>query len=211
MAKICLISDTHRKHRDLTIPACDLLIHSGDFCSFEQDDHQTLLDVDQWFQEVPAKQVICVGGNHDVLLESGEFRFAHATLLHDSGLEVEGLSLYGSPWCPNLPGFAYFADDDGLKEAWRKIPSGIDLLITHTPPFGILDLPTSQAQHLGCPLLREELTRIQPKLHLFGHIHASHGTHHEGQTHFVNASVVGGPHLELRHPPICMEPSTGWS
>lgn len=201
MASLCIVADTHRKHRELTVPECDVLIHCGDFCSFEKEDANTLDDVDVWFAEAPVKHVVCVGGNHDFLLQSREFLFAHATLLEDRVVEIGGLSIYGSPWCPDLSGFAYYATEDQLIERWQQIPTGIDILITHTPPYGILDVPTSGSVHLGCPHLRDELQRIQPRLHVFGHIHASHGMHTEGGTRFVNAAVVGGRSFEVRHAP----------
>jgi Icc-related predicted phosphoesterase len=201
MRSLCIVADTHRQHRALTISACDILIHCGDFCSFELEDKATLKDIDDWFAEAPAKHVVCVGGNHDFLLQSREFRFAHATLLEDSGIEIDGISIYGAPWCPDLSGFAYYATEEQLIEKWRQIPSGVDLLITHTPPFGILDVPSSGGIHLGCPHLRDELQRIQPRMHVFGHVHASHGTYCEGATRFVNAAVVGGREFEVRHTP----------
>jgi Icc-related predicted phosphoesterase len=196
---LAIISDTHKKHRLVTIPPCDILIHAGDFCSFRQEDYETLDDVDIWFAECPAKHVVCVGGNHDFMLQSREFRFAHATFLEDSAVELEGLSIYGAPWVPDLSGFAYYADEGVLMEKWKAIPAGIDVLITHTPPYGILDVPSSGGLHLGCPRLKEELKRIQPKLHVFGHVHAGHGTHQGEVTRSINASVVGGTDFEVCH------------
>jgi len=201
MISLCIIADTHRKHRELTIPECDILIHCGDFCSFQRDDERTLEDVDIWFAEAPAKHAVCIGGNHDFLLQSRQFRFANATFLEDSAVEIEGLTIYGSPWCPGLSGFAYYAAEDQLIEKWKRIPGGVDILITHTPPYGFLDVPTSGDIHLGCPRLRAELRRIQPKLHVFGHVHASHGMHQEDMTQFVNAAIVGGHNFEVRHTP----------
>jgi Icc-related predicted phosphoesterase len=204
MPSLCIIADTHRKHREVTIPKCDILIHCGDFCSFEREDEKTLQDVDSWFAEAPAKHVVCIGGNHDFLLQSGAFSFAHATFLEDRLMEVAGLSIYGSPWCPDLSGFAYYATDEQLMERWSKIPSGVDILITHTPPCGVLDFPTSGNPHLGCPYLRKELRRIQPRMHVFGHVHASHGEHTEDGIRYVNAAVVGGKNLDVRHgPTLC--------
>ena len=202
MTSLCIVADTHRKHRAITVRECDILVHCGDFCTFEQEDRSTLEDVDAWFSEVPAKRVVCIGGNHDFLLESREFRFEHATFLEDSGAEIDGLSIYGAPWCPGLSEFAYYATEDELIEKWRKIPSGVDILITHTPPYEILDVPSSGGTHLGCPHLRKELKRIQPGLHVFGHVHASRGTQIEGATRFVNAAIVGGRNYEVRHTPI---------
>jgi Icc-related predicted phosphoesterase len=201
---LCIISDTHKKHRQATIPTCDILIHAGDFCSFQREDAETLEDVDIWFAESPAKHVVCIGGNHDFMLQSREFRFAHAIFLEDSAVEVEGLSIYGSPWVPDLSGFAYYADEEMLREKWMAIPAGIDILITHTPPYGILDVPSSGGVRLGCPHLKEELKRIQPRLHVFGHVHAGHGAHGGRMTQFINAAVVGGVDFEVCHGPILM-------
>jgi hypothetical protein len=45
---LCIIADTHRRHREIAIPPCDILIHCGDMCSFQRDDLGTLQDVDDW-------------------------------------------------------------------------------------------------------------------------------------------------------------------
>ena len=200
-ATLGVIADTHRKHRQITIPPCDILIHCGDFCSFQREDVPTLEDVDLWFAEAPARHILCVGGNHDFPLQSREFRFSHAQLLEDRLVEIEGLTFYGAPWCPDLSGFAYYASTPELIEKWRQIPSGIDVLITHTPAFGVLDLPTGGTMHLGCPYLRQELERIRPRMHVFGHVHASHGLHEGAGTRSINAAIVGGREFEIRHAP----------
>ena len=180
MKTLCIIADTHKWHREIVIPECDLLIHCGDMCSFHQDDDRILEDVDVWFAEIAAKEVICIGGNHDFLLQSGEFTFSHARFLQDSAVELDGLTIYGSPWCPDLSGFAYYQCEEDLIERWRAIPSGIDILVTHTPPYGILDLPTLGSPHLGCKHLLTELKRIAPRYHVFGHVHASYGRFYQG-------------------------------
>ena len=135
------------------------------------------------------------------MLQNRQFKFSHARFLEDSGLEVEGISIYGSPWCPDLSSFAYYAAEQDLINKWREIPSGTDILVTHTPPYGVLDMPTSRELHLGCPHLRDELVRIRPRVHVYGHVHASHGQHTHDGTQFVNAAVVGGRNLEVRHGP----------
>jgi Icc-related predicted phosphoesterase len=201
MPTLCLIADTHRRHRELTIPPCDILIHAGDMCSFRKDDLGTLADVDDWFASLPARHIVCVAGNHDFPMEDQSFTFQHATELRDQHIELEGLKLYGSPWCPFLAGFAHYRDDDGLIEAWTRIPTGLDILITHTPPEGILDMPSDGKTHLGCEHLSQALARTLPRLHVFGHIHASHGTYATPQTTYINAAIVGGPNLEVRHQP----------
>lgn len=205
MPTLSLIADTHRLHRQLTLPECDVLIHCGDFCNFQEEEIATLQDADAWFAEAPAKHVVCTGGNHDSSLQHREFAFRQAEFLADRLVEVAGLAIYGSPWCPDLTGFAYFADTEQLADRWRRIPSGIDVLVTHTPPLGILDLPRTGMVHLGCPMLRQELKRIRPRLHVFGHVHASRGHMEEEGICFVNASVVGSPEPGMLFEPAVVE------
>jgi hypothetical protein len=86
--------------------------------SFRREEERTLADADIWFAEAPAKHVVCIGGNHDFLLQSREFRFAHATFLEDRTVEIGGLLIHGSPWCPDLSGFAYYATNEQLIEKY---------------------------------------------------------------------------------------------
>jgi Icc-related predicted phosphoesterase len=77
--------------------------------------------------------------------------------------------------------------------------------VTHTPPFGVLDVASSGDIHLGCPHLRRELERIRPQIHAFGHVHASSGVLTKDGIHFVNAAVVGGPGGEVRNKPVSVD------
>jgi hypothetical protein len=43
------------------------------------------------------------------------------------------------------------------------------VLITHTPPRHHLDIG------IGCAGLLEEVWRVKPRLHVFGHVHSGHG------------------------------------
>ena len=61
-----------------------------------------------------------------------------------------------------------------------------DVLITHGPPYGILDV-TDERQKVGCEELMKAVLRVQPKVHIFGHIHEAYGEHQTKLTHFVNA------------------------
>lgn len=93
MKTICIIADTHGSHRQVTIPKCDLLIHCGDLCNISEGSIAILNDIDAWFGESEAKKIICIGGNHDQVLQDSDFRFKHATILEDSLLEVDGIRI----------------------------------------------------------------------------------------------------------------------
>ncbi|KAK4326075.1 hypothetical protein Pmani_003372 [Petrolisthes manimaculis] len=58
-----------------------------------------------------------------------------------------------------------------LREHWRAIPTDIDVLVTHGPPWGHCDL-TCKGYNVGCKDLLEEVKdRVKPKFHIFGHLH----------------------------------------
>lgn len=97
------------------------------------------------------------------LLDEGNYSF---TLRNGAMLKV-----YASPYTPSTEdwGFQYHPSDD---HKW-SIESGTDVVITHGPPRGILDL--SGSKRLGSPSLFEAVARVQPRLHCFGHIHQQWG------------------------------------
>jgi Icc-related predicted phosphoesterase len=73
---------------------------------------------------------------------------------------------------------------------WNLIPENLDVLITHGPPFGILDQTAPGEAHLGCEELRDAVERKKPRVHLFGHIHGGAGTFENEATRFVNAAYL---------------------
>jgi len=75
-----------------------------------------------------------------------------------------------------------------------------DVLITHTPPHGMLDTSRSR-KGLGCPFLLDRVSKVSPKYHLFGHIHNSRGKTEFNGTTFVNATSVNSQY-ELVHMPF---------
>ena len=198
MPKIVCLSDTHNCNEQIEVPGGDILIHSGDATtigSFEQ-----VKAFNYWFAALPHRHKIFVAGNHDWLFEKKN-ESARALLdrsivyLQDSSIEIEGLKIYGSPWQPRFFDWAFNLNRGyELAEKWALIPGDIDILITHGPPNGILDLVPRRDWHenTGCEELRKRVEEIAThgklKLHVFGHIHCGYGTHEEFGVKFVNAS-----------------------
>jgi Icc-related predicted phosphoesterase len=55
------------------------------------------------------------------------------------------------------------------------VPTDVEILLTHTPALNLLDV-TRRGKHAGCPVLARTLTKLPAcRLHVFGHIHESHG------------------------------------
>jgi Icc-related predicted phosphoesterase len=190
--RIVLISDTHGMHRQLEVPSGDLLIHAGDITLQSKPDWM-YRHFNIWLGELPHRHKVVIPGNHDFLLEDHRQRsvITNATLLIDSGVEVEGLKIWGSPVTPLYGGAFGKSNPEDRKKHWAQIPEDTDILITHGPPFAILDHGGSEERRESCPYLFEAVFRVRPRLHVFGHIHAGYGTRRTSDTIFVNASLMG--------------------
>ncbi len=201
--RVTVISDTHCRHDEIQLPAGDLLIHCGDMFNLSDRAPQQILAMDEWFGQQKFERILCTGGNHDRQLESDLKRrsqpFRNAHFLKDEAVEFRGLQIFGAPWVPYLSTQAFFQDRSGLAAAWAQVPTGIDILITHTPPKGILDTSRT-GMSLGCPSLADELRRISPRVHCFGHVHAGAGRRQIGKTLFINAASFAGRIGVMRAP-----------
>jgi Icc-related predicted phosphoesterase len=201
--RIVLISDTHGLHRQLDVPGGDILIHAGDF-TLDSKPPSIVSDFNGWLGTLPHRHKVVVPGNHEFVLEEPRNRAAitNATLLIDTGVEVEGISIWGSPVTPLYGGAFGKSNPEDRKRHWAQVPEGLDILITHGPPFAILDHGGSEERREGCPQLLEAVFRALPRVHVFGHIHAGYGTLRTDDTLFVNASLLGDNGSLTRKPVV---------
>jgi predicted phosphodiesterase len=193
------ISDTHGLHKRLQLPGGDLLIHAGDCSSGEE--LEPVLEFLDWLQEQNYAYRVLIAGNHDYQFElipehlEEECKKRGIILLNDSGCVIEGIKIWGSPIQPWFGDWAFNRQrGPEIRKHWDLIPTDTEILITHGPPYGILDdvMKNSGANKLvGCEDLSRRIVQTQVKLHVFGHIHEN-GGHAvlEGRT-YVNASTVG--------------------
>jgi Icc-related predicted phosphoesterase len=201
--KVVLISDTHTRHRDIILPEGDILIHAGDVSS--RGKKSEIDDFIEWFQSQPHKFKIFIAGNHDFFFEkvvknNVKVEIKNVIYLNDSGCEIEGLKFWGSPVQPAFLDWA-FNRNRGLeiKQHWDLIPENIDILITHGPPFGILD-KTTRGRFVGCEQLAKKVAEIKPKIHVFGHIHEGYGILKTENTTFINASILNEKYIYTNDP-----------
>jgi len=190
MRLVC-ISDTHNRHGSLVIPDGDVLIHAGDLTGMGQ--LPKIAAAAEFLASQPHRHKVVIAGNHDwgFQRQPAEARalMKGVTYLEDSGTVIDGVPFWGSPWQPWFCSWAFNLQPGAeLKEKWDHIPSGTKVLITHGPPAGILD-QTVNEEHVGCVELRAAVERVQPRVHVFGHIHEAYGRHEERGTVFLNASI----------------------
>jgi Icc-related predicted phosphoesterase len=193
MLKIVAISDTHGMLNRVIIPDGDVLIHAGDLSG-----SGTLVDMVKelnLLKKLPHKHKILIAGNHDYLAERNPGLMktlctdAGITYLQDSAIEINGLKIYGSPWQPEFNNWAFNVPRGYLHKYWDLIPDDTNILITHGPPKGIRDYAPACGS-VGCEELLSRVTALKNlKLHVFGHIHHSHGTSTLNEVTFINAST----------------------
>lgn len=205
--KFVLISDTHNRHEKLKVPEGDVLIHAGDITG--AGSLKDTLGFFRWFGNLPHQHKIFIGGNHDFLLENTcfdthQYLPAGVVYLQDTFVEINGIKIYGSPYTPEFLNWAFMKKrGTDIKAVWDKIPDGIDVLITHGPPFKILDMTTKNV-NVGCEDLLDKVLRIKPKIHVFGHIHECYGKLEMEGTKFFNASVLN-QYYGLVNPPFVLD------
>lgn len=201
--KIVCISDTHNRHKKLNIPNADILIHAGDFST---SNINSIISFNEWLGLLPHKHKIIIAGNNDILFEKDSIRakelITNAIYLEDSGIQINGFNIWGSPVSPKFSNKAFNRSrGQEIKKHWDMIPKEIDILITHTPPLGILD-KTFFGYHAGCKDLLGCINKIKPKISIFGHIHHSYGIEKINEITFVNASMINELNLTRSNPII---------
>jgi Icc-related predicted phosphoesterase len=204
--RIVCISDTHGQHAKVNVPDGDVLIHAGDFMAFG-DRPKEIVDFNQWLGRQPHRHKVVIAGNHDLMFERhpGAARelLSNGIYLENSGIELLGLKVWGSPVQPEFNNWAFnVARGAAIRRYWEMIPADTDVLVTHGPPFGVLDKAHPSTKHLGCEELAKAIGEIKPRLHVFGHIHGGHGSSASNGTQFVNASAVNEAYWPVYDPQV---------
>lgn len=197
------ISDTHGVHKSLSIPQnIDIIIHSGDFSnSFTPhiNEFETYKFL-EWYSSINIPTKILISGNHDVYSFSFQRDFKrlceknNIIYLNDSTVNINGLKIFGSPYVSPIGRYHIFMTTK-LHRHWDLIEDNTDIVITHSPPYGILDFADNHlGKHLcGSKSLYKKIMEIQPKYHLFGHIHNNYynkGVLHHNGVYFSNGSCI---------------------
>jgi predicted phosphohydrolase len=208
---IVLLSDTHELHREVNVPPGDLLIHAGDFTMFSKNP-SAISDFNDWLGELPHPSKIVIPGNHEFFLEQDVSRrrlLTNANVLVDEEIAVGGLRIWGSPVTPLYGGAFGRSSARDRRSAFSLIAPGVDILVTHGPPLGVLDQVPGTESRAGCAELAEAVRRVRPKLHVFGHIHGAHGiTERDGITS-ANAALMGLDG-DLEAAPIILRMARDW-
>lgn len=188
------------------IEPCELLLIAGDICPIESDDYALRVHDNEaqtnwicttfaeWCAEQPAEHIVWIAGNHDFGPELPDFeqrvkgKFPeHVHYLKDDIVVINGRTVYGSPWTPNLSNWAFYARDKAWHWIGEDIPAYTDILMLHSPPSGVM----LDGGHPGwsSPFIITDITqRVRPELCVFGHIHEGYGEIEVKDIKFANVA-----------------------
>ena len=224
--KIFATSDLHGQLEGLDPSGYDLVIIAGDIAPLKGFTKWNMYDQKKWIQKkfvswmesCPNTQFVFVPGNHDLSLEyericrirDFDWRVRlpdNAHMLYDSGIELLGLKIYGTPWVPIISYmWAFEAEHDKLVKKFSKIPYDLDILITHAPPHISNCVLDYSLQTGNGPFGSNELTQAlydkQPRMCFCGHIHS--GDHSPFK--FDNCTIYNVSRIDERYE-IAYEPT----
>lgn len=203
-----ILSDTHDQLSLIKVPEADLLIHCGD--ATRKGTARQIHRFNEELAALPHPNKIVIPGNHDLLFDrrpKTARKLLHPSIhyLQDTAVVINGLKIYGTPWVhgmgeANFNAFTLPPRSLDLSERRKAIPDDVDILVTHGPPFGILD------SGYGCTNLRWRIEEIRPKWVVFGHVHSAYGTYTDPDSgvNYVNAANCTSAY-EPTNPPIVIE------
>lgn len=199
--KLVCIADTHTREKQLQIPPGDVLIHAGDFS--ESGTFRETKAFLAWFANQKHTYKILVPGNHDFYLQEENCEklqpyLKDIHLLINDSIMIEGHHFWGSPNTPLGKHWAFGIDANKIETHWKQIPRQANVIITHNPPYDILD--HSKNHRIGCPYLKKETQSIQPQYHIFGHAHDNYGKIKLGETTYINATSFDDKYTTPNHP-----------
>lgn len=207
------ISDLHGHYP--TLEGGDLLIVAGDLTAADTEEEYFKALI--WIEKQSYKKVILVAGNHDNHLyrfyneyEDNLFQVIEKETkidyLCDSVTEFEGYKIWGSPWTLKFEGMnpacmAFTCDtEEELSEKWALIRDDVDILVTHSPPYGLAD-ETIRGERVGSKSLQMEALRFKNiRLWVVGHIHEAYGKETEG--HFYDCILLNASHVNEHYKPV---------
>lgn len=206
--KIVSLSDIHGTVTHTEIPDGDIFIHAGDFCNI--GGLEDVWNFNLWLKDHDIFErffyIIVCAGNHDVCFQKAP-DLARGILdnriiyLEDKFVIINKIKIYCSPHQLPFNNWAFNLPEEKLAKKFAKIPLDTNILVSHSPPFGILDEVDNE--HHGSVSLRDRVKKVKPWLHIFGHIHECGGQKIvKDNITYANVSLLDGNYREVNKPMV---------
>ena len=171
---VCATADLHGWLPPVS--PCDLLVIAGDICPPHHQREWLDTNFRTWLAAIPARHVVATWGNNDDVGERGDAPELPCTFLADEMVTVSGVTIYGTRWNTGISYLAWASqeEDDLLDGLAGRLPAELGILLSHVPPFGVLDADRRGNTH-GSRTLLAEIERTRPRVTICGHVHAARG------------------------------------
>ena len=125
--------------------------------------------------------ILVVAGNDDSVLLKTVFKSEGIIDLHDSCFSFDNFAFLGLEGSTRGPGLLQYSEKEVNKHLEKQLKESNGktfIVLSHTPPFGTLDLgirfadPVAGVTHIGSTALRDFVTKSQPALVICGHAHS---------------------------------------
>ncbi len=181
----------------------DILLFAGDMQGSDlMDDIRNFM---AWIHSLPYPEKLLTFGNHDSQFEialAEEEKYKDITILNEDGAIINGIKIYGSPYSVEFGNWWFMLPDSELEEIYRHIPEDINILITHSPAYGILDTNIF-GEHCGSKSLAARIPQFKKlKYHVHGHIHEGYGQVKINNVTHINCSVLNELYQMTNNPTI---------
>lgn len=206
---LTFVSDTHnqkpeRFFYDHNEASGDILVHSGDFTSFGTD-REAISFAHDWSDFASKYKFFLVGlGNHDgcfagdaddvsSIIEQMKSIIPNIHIVFGGVRNILGLNFGFMPFSPRFGNYEFMADEKTILSKINKL-SDVDILVTHSPSWGILDNHVeseSKVLQIGSRSIRSFVDQSNPIIHCFGHVHQSRGIFNRGGHYSINAALDG--------------------
>jgi Icc-related predicted phosphoesterase len=195
--RVCCIGDFHGRLPP-PVPPCDLLLVAGDIGPDEPEAAEAWLrtGLGPWLEAQPAREIVAVAGNHDLLAAADPSSFRTAApwrYLDNESAVVAGARLAGSAWSLPFGHWPFMAEEDVLAGIWQRIPEDTEILLVHGPPYGCCDATARGVRGGSLTLLRRVTELPDLRLVCCGHIHEGYGR----ETLWTGALVVNASLVDL--------------
>ncbi len=194
-----IVSECEKNKADVLVIAGDIEpanLYVDKKAWFYQEFYGLLDDLDS-----KGVEVVAIEGNHDFWLKGNYSVKPHDDksnggfekvvpdnfhLLRDSGVVINGLNFYGTPWVPHINGrWCYEGADWDNSHMYNLMPEKVDVLVTHSPPRipdSLIDVSLDDEEvyrrKFGSKSLYDEIVRKSPKVNFCGHIHSGSKDRH---------------------------------
>lgn len=182
-------------------PKGDVFVCAGDATTYGEFEEYTRFN--RWCAGLPYEHKILIAGNHcrSLYYNNNLIRelFTNITYVEDESFEIKNVKFFGTPWSLEFNNWFFMGNEEFLKSKYVNIPEDTEIIISHSPPYGIRD-NVSKNKRIGSVALLSRIKEIKPKLVIFGHAHDDYGIEEIDNTKFVNCSLLNDSYKFVNKP-----------